>query len=329
MSTLYLDDQGSTIRVSGQEFVICSGEQERERIPRTWIERIVIAGNVQISTQALTMLLKEEIPVAFMSTKGNYRGSLHQPTHKHAALRLAQYDRSREQDFRLRQGRAVLEAKLKNCRSLVLKHRRSHPELHCDMELEAISRELRKLDNCLTIEGLMGHEGVAAHWYFMAFGRMVRREFAFETRSRRPPKDPVNAMLSLGYTLLYNECLTAVEAIGLDCNIGFLHALEYGRASLASDMVEEFRWLIDGMVLGLVNRKMVHPDDFTCQENGGVRMADQARKIFYGQYEERMRAETRHRETQVSYRRLLFRQAEHLARVIQGEEERYAPHLIQ
>lgn len=329
MSTLYLDDQGAVIRVSGQEFIICTGDRERERIPRTWVERVVIAGNVQISTQALTMLLKEEIPVAFMSTKGNYRGSLHQPSHKHAALRIAQYDCSRDHDFKLRQGRVVLEAKLKNCRSLLLKHRRAHPEFHCDMEIEGISRERHKLKQCPTMEGLMGHEGVAAHWYFTAFGRMVRREFAFEHRSRRPPRDPVNAMLSLGYTLLYNDCLTAVEAIGLDGNIGFLHALEYGRASLASDMVEEFRWLIDGMVLGIVNRGMVHPDDFTPQEDGGYRMGDPARKMFYGQYEERMRAETTDRDTQVCYRRLLFRQAEQLARVIQGEESDYLPHLIQ
>ena len=284
MSTLYLDDQGAMIRVSGQEFIICAGDLELERIPRAWVERVVIAGNVQISTQALVMLLKNEIPVAFMSTKGNYRGRLHQPSHKHAALRLDQYERSRDQEFRLRQGRSVLEGKLKNSRTLLLKHHRAHPEFNCDMEAEGIGRELRKLKQSPTTEGLMGHEGVAAHWYFTAFGRMVRREFAFEKRSRRPPRDPGNAMLSLGYTLLYNECLTAVEAIGLDANIGFLHSLEYGRASLASDMVEEFRWLIDGMVLGIVNRGMVRLDDFTPQEDGGHRMGDPARKMFYGQY---------------------------------------------
>jgi CRISPR-associated protein Cas1 len=329
MPTLYLDDQHSSIRISGQEFVITTGDQERERIPFAWVERIVIAGNVQISTQALTSLLKESIPVCFMSTKGNYRGCLQTPTHKHAALRIAQFERFRDPVFRRKQASSFIEAKVKNCRTALLKHRRAHHDFHCDMELEGMNCELNKLKDTPSIEGLMGHEGVAAHWYFMAFGNMVRKEFSFKTRSRRPPKDPVNAMLSLGYTLLYNEFVTATEAIGMDPNIGFLHSVDYGRASLASDMVEEFRWLIDGLVLGLVNKSIVQPDDFISQADGSFKMADPARKKFYEHYEQRMRDEAAYRDKRLSYRRIFFHQAEHLARVIQNEEEQYHPHLIQ
>jgi CRISPR-associated protein Cas1 len=136
-------------------------------------------------------------------------------------------------------------------------------------------------------------------------------------------------MLSLGYTLLYNEFVTATEAIGMDPNIGFLHAVEYGRASLASDLVEEFRWLIDGLVLGLVNKAVVHPDDFVRQEDGGFKMSDPTRKKFYEHYEERMRDEAAHQDMHLSYRRIFFRQAEHLSRVIQGVDQHYLPHLIQ
>ncbi len=328
MPTLYLDDQRSSIRVSGQELIITIGDQEREKIPLAWVERIIIAGNVQISTQAITVLLKESIPVGFMSTKGNYRGYLQTSLHKNAALRIAQYDQFRNPEFRHRQAHSFIEAKVKNCRTVLLKHQRSHSDFHCDMELEGMSRELHKLKQTPTIEGLMGHEGVAAHWYFMAFGRMVRKDFSFETRSRRPPKDPVNALLSLGYTLLYNEFVTATEAIGMDSNIGFLHALDYGRSSLASDMVEEFRWLIDGLVLGLVNKHVVQPSDFERQENGGFKMADQARKKFYEHYEQRMHDEAIYQDMHISYRRIFIRQAEHLARVIQMKDQLYDPYLI-
>ena len=328
MPTIYLDNQHSLIRISGLELVICIGEKEHERVPLTCVERIIIAGNVQISTQAISALLKESIPVCFMSTKGNYRGCLLKATHKHAALRLAQYDRFRDAEFRHQQATAFVEAKIKNCRSILLRHRRSHHDFHCDMELTGMTREIHKLKNTPSIEGLMGHEGVAAHWYFTAFGRMVRREFAFTTRSRRPPKDPVNAMLSLGYTLLYNEFVTAIEAIGMDPHIGFLHSVDYGRASLASDMVEEFRWLIDGFVLGLVNKAIIHRDDFVSQDDGGFKMADPARKKFYEHYEQRIREETAYMGMHISYRRVFVHHAEHLARVIL-DEEHYRPHLIQ
>lgn len=329
MPTLYVDDQRACIRISGKEFIVASGGKEGEHIPFSWVERIVIAGNVQISTPALIALLKESIPVCFISTKGNYRGCLQPELHNNAELRMMQCERFRDELFRLKQARTVLAAKLKNCRTLLLKHHRSHADFHCDMEAEGIARELHKMKTSPSIEGLMGHEGVAAHWYFTALGRMCRREFHFTQRSRRPPRDPVNALLSLGYTLLYNEFSSAVQSIGLDHNIGFLHAIEYGRASLASDMVEEFRWLIDGLVLAMVNRGVLVVDDFIPQEDGGFRMADDARKKFYGHYEERMHDEVTYEEQHVSYRRIFFRQAEHLARVILGKEDSYAPYLIQ
>jgi len=329
MSSLYVDDQSASIRIRGNELLVTAGEQITEKMPLEWIGRIVICGNVQITTQAVVTLMKACIPVHFLSTRGNYRGCLQPALHKHAALRCMQYERYKSEDFRLEFSKTLLEAKLKNCRTLMLKHRRSHSGFECGMELEAISLETRKLAFCTGLDGLMGHEGVAAHWYFTAFARMVRREFRFEGRNRRPPKDPVNAMLSLGYTLLYNECMTAVESIGLDPNIGFLHAIEYGRSSMACDMVEEFRWLIDGMVLGLINRGMVHPHDFTVTEDKGCRMSDSARKCFYATYEERIRTEVDSQGTSVSYRRLLGRQSEHLARVVKGDEGRYQAYLHQ
>lgn len=329
MSTLYIDDQGASIRINNNEIVLIVGSDVRERIPKSWVERIVIVGNASLSPQITTFLLKEAIPVIFISTKGNYRGCLQPVLHKHAALRITQYEKFSNNAFRHQIARAFVETKIKNCRTMLQKHRRSHPEFHCDMELEAMRYELGKLEKATTIEGIMGHEGVSAHWYFMAFGRMVRREFKFTTRSRRPPKDPVNAMLSLGYTLLHNECVTAVTSIGMDPNIGFMHGIEYGRASLACDMEEEFRWLIDGMVLGIVNRSIIRFEDFIQQDDGGWKLEDTARKKFYAQYEARILDEVRYRDMHLTYRRIFFHQAQHLARVLKGEEDAYLPHIIQ
>jgi CRISPR-associated protein Cas1 len=329
MSTLYIDDQGASIRINNNEIVLIVDDEVRERIPKSWVERIVIAGNVSLSPQAMTFLLKEAIPVIFISTKGNYRGCLQPVLHKHASLRMTQYEKFNDNAFRHQMARAFVEAKIKNSRTMLQKHRRSHPEFHCDMELEAMRHELEKLEKTPTLEGIMGHEGVSAHWYFTAFGRMVRREFKFTTRSRRPPKDPVNAMLSLGYTLLHNECVTAVTAIGMDPNIGFMHGIEYGRASLACDMEEEFRWLIDGMVLGIVNRSIIRHEDFIQQDDGGWKLEDAARKKFYAQYEARMQDKVGYRDMHLTYRRIFFHQAQHLARVLKGEEDAYLPHIIQ
>lgn len=328
MATLYVDEQGASIRIRGEEVAVKIGEEVVQTFPLHWIDRAVLAGNVQLSTQAMGLFLKQGIPVSFITVYGNYRGRLHSFTHKHVALRMAQYERYRDPEFRLRHGKILVGAKIRNCRSMLRKHHRAHPEFDCEAEVSGISVELHKSEAAESIECLMGHEGSAAKWYFSGFGKMVRREFAFENRSRRPPRDPVNALLSLGYTLLFNEMVTAVESIGLDPYLGFLHEIEYGRASLAVDLMEEFRWIIDGLVLALINRGELVAEDFQTMDDGGVRLSDKGRKLYYSKYEERMRDEILHRDKHEIYRRVFLLQAEHLGRVTLGEDCEYRPHLM-
>jgi CRISPR-associated protein Cas1 len=328
MSTIYIDEMGAVLHHRGEEILVDKEGQTLAKIPIAQIDRVVLAGPVQLSTQVMELFLKRNIPVSFMTIYGNYRGRLTPPTHKNVSLRLQQYRRYHDEAFRLRQGKAIIEAKIKNCHEFVQKYRRSHDEVDLTAEMEAIAAELQGVLNAPSRESLMGYEGTAARHYFRAFGKMVRREFSFEGRTKRPPKDPVNALLSLGYTLLFNEMLTALEAIGLDPYLGFLHDVDYGRASLAVDMVEEFRYLVDALALALVNRGELSAGDFQKSDDGGIFLAEKARQAFYKSYEKKVRTEVANNGQSMSYRRVFFNQAEELARVIRGEAAVYRPYLM-
>lgn len=329
MSTFYIDEQGASLHHHQDEIQVIKDGGIIAKLPLAQIDRIVLAGAVQLTTQTIDLLLKHCIPVSFMTIYGDYRGQLTPPTHKNVGLRLLQYDRYRDNGFRLKQAKAIIGAKIDNCQEFVQKHGRSHKELDLKNELDGLDVELGSVPTAREIETLMGYEGSAARHYFHAFGKMVRKEFAFDGRSKRPPKDPINALLSLGYTLLFHEMVTAIEAIGLDPYLGFLHGVDYGRASLAVDLCEEFRYLIDSLVLALINLGELNQYDFRKGDDGGYFLADNSRKAFYAAYEHKVRTEISYLNgDSMSYRRIFFRQAEMLARVIKGEDAEYQAFLM-
>lgn len=329
MSTVYIDEMGSTLHHRGEEIHVIKEGAVLAKLPLTQIDRVILAGPVQLSTQTMGLFLKHNIPTTFMTIYGDYRGKLTPPTHKNVALRLLQYDRYRDESFRLSQGKAIISAKIRNFQELIQKHCRSHPETQIQEELSSLDHMVRTIHSARDIAALMGFEGTAARYYFQALGKMVRREFSFVGRSKRPPKDPVNALLSLGYTLLFHEMVTAVEAIGLDPYLGFLHSVEYGRPSLGVDLCEEFRYLVDSLVLAMINRGELNQYDFRQGDDDGWYLVDQGRKTFYGAYEKKIRTEISYLNGDaMSYRRIFFRQAEALARVIKGEDAEYRPFLM-
>ena len=198
MSTIYIDEQGAVLHHRGDEIHVEKEHVVLAKLPLTQIDRIVLAGGVQLTTQTIDLLLKHCIPVSFMTIYGDYRGQLTPPTHKNVGLRLLQYDRYRDNGFRLKQGKAIISGKIRNCQEQIQKYQRSHKELDLKTEHEGLDVALGSVPTAHEIETLMGYEGSAARHYFHAFGKMVRKEFAFKGRSKRPPKDPVNALLSLG-----------------------------------------------------------------------------------------------------------------------------------
>jgi len=320
MSTIYIDEQGVELKRKGELIILEKDDQKIGEIPIAICDRIIIAGNIQISTQTLALLLEKEIPVSFMTIYGNYRGKLLSPSHKNIQLRIKQYERYKDEKFRLKISKEIAKTKIKNSKIFLQKHQRNNEEIDTQKEINEIDKILDSIEKAEDIEALNGYEGSAARSYFQAFGKLFKNDFTFEKRTKRPPKDPVNAILSLGYTLLFNELYTAIEAIGLDPYLGFLHQIEYGRASLAVDLAEEFRFLIDGLALTLINKEIIKKEDFLKGDEDSTYLCEKGRETFYKNYEKKINTELQYKNMTLTYRRIFFHHTEHLARVIMGEE---------
>lgn len=283
------------------------------------IERVVVFGNAQVSTQAMAYLLERGIDTAFLSTHGRLKGRLAPIESKNAPLRIAQYERSRDLHFTLNLARAMVVGKISNCAEILDRHNRNHAEDRLQNEIDQLIASTQRARRGQALEILRGIEGTAAAIYFQGFARMLRRNFNFQKRTRRPPADPVNSLLSFAYTLLYNEAISACAITGFDCYIGFLHAIHYGRCSLALDLMEEFRPLIaDRLALNLVNLEVIKADDFHKKDGKGFYLNDDARKRFLREYERMATAEFAHKKTneRISLRRALYGQALALQKTI-------------
>jgi CRISPR-associated protein Cas1 len=329
MSTLYLTEQGSKLRKTSQRLVVEKGGIILLEVPAYGVDRVLIFGAVQLSTQAIRFLLDSGIDVSFLSMNGRLKGKLTPVQSKNVFLRLAQYDRYKDNEFRLMIASSIIEAKLKNQRTLLLRYQRNHPGIDFASELDTIAHALSSIPNKSTISSIMGLEGASTGAYFRCYGKMLSRHFAFEKRTRHPPLDPTNALLSLGYVLISNEIAALVESAGFDPFIGFLHGLRYGRQSLPLDLVEEFRHpVVDGLVLTLINKRSIKEADFHKESNGAFLLNKSALKRFLSLYEERMEKLFFYRENEssISYRKVFRRQVEYLEHAVLNREH-YQPFL--
>jgi len=268
-------------------------------------------------------LLQEGIDVAFLTLNGKLRGRLVASESKNVILRLAQYERYLDDEFQLDQARAIVEGKINNARALILRYQYNHPDLNFSKEIELIEQTLNKLERSQAVNSLMGSEGIATATYFRCFGQMFRKELTFQERTRRPPKDPVNAILSLGYTMITNEILGLVIAHGLDPYIGFLHGVVYGRPSLALDLVEEFRHpVVDRLTLHLFNNKILSSEDFRKVEQNGIYLTDDGIKKYFHHYEQRIKAPLKRTESDsaLNIRTIMKKQVQQMAQSIQNRE---------
>ena len=308
MSTLYVTEPGSVVRLSSRSLVITKGKEKLAQLPMIRLDNILIYGNAQITTQAMAALLDDGIDVAYLSLNGKLRGRLVSTSSKNVLLRMAQYERNMDEEFKVNVARIIVKAKLRNGRKVIQRFMYNHPEVDVLKELKLIEETLKKLNNQVSVHSLMGSEGIAGAAYFRAFGKMFLKDFRFEKRSRRPPRDPVNSLLSFGYTLLTNEILGLVNAHGLDPHIGFLHGVEYGRPSLALDIVEEFRHpVIDRFVLNLLNFHKLKQQDFEERENG-IFLTDSGKKAFFTYYDNLLRRKVSGDNPNIVFRDILKRQ---------------------
>ncbi|GAB4440188.1 MAG: CRISPR-associated endonuclease Cas1 [Anaerolineae bacterium] len=294
MATLYLTEQGSVLGKEGQRLVVRKDDETLADVPIIKIDQVVVFGNVSLSTPAMGLLMARDVDVVFLSLDGRYKGRLTGPGTGNGALRQAQYRRSLDADFALRTARAIVRAKLLNQHALLTWAGQvfgaSAALADALRRIEAVDAQAQRLHD---INALRGLEGAGAAAYFQALKSLLRQGMGFEGRRKRPPPDPVNAMLSYGYTVLTNRLSSWVEAVGLDLYVGFLHGLKYNRPAMALDLVEAFRApVVDWVVLRAVNRRALTPEDFEPgkDEEGRatVLMTDAARARFLTLYETRM-----------------------------------------
>jgi len=329
MGTLYITQQGAVLKKISRRLAVYKGEEKIAEVPVIKVDRVMLFGNVQVTAQTVAFLLDSGIDICYLSSKGRYRGRLVAAESKNVLLRIAQYERYLDDSFQLRISKAIVEAKIKSCLGLIRRYRKHYPELDCSQEISLLDNALSNIESQAQVSSLLGIEGSATAAYFRAFGRMFRREdMSFTTRTRRPPKDPVNALLSFGYTLVTNEILSFLFAVGFDPYIGYFHSLDYGRPSLALDMTEEFRHpVVDRFTLYLVNNSIISSKDFEDRGEEGFFLTQDALKRYFQHYEKRINETFRDESTgeNVSYRNLFRGQAYRLVRSIQTGEP-YEPY---
>jgi CRISPR-associated protein Cas1 len=283
-------------------------------------------------------LAEEGKSLVLLDRNGRFKARLEGPISGNILLRQAQFARANQPEFALAHAKACIAGKLRNSRYVLLRGARDANDKSDDERLretaEALASNLRHLESAPTLDAVRGLEGESARRYFAAMPYLIRNDqreaFTPDGRSRRPPRDRMNALFSFLYSMLMNDCRTAVESVGLDPQLGYLHTVRPGRAALALDLMEEFRSLLaDRLALTLINRKQLKVSDFDERPGGAVQLHDDARKALILSYQERKQELTTHPllDQKLAIGLLPQVQARLLARVIRGEAEDYLPYL--
>lgn len=307
----------------------------RVSIPIHHLESICAFGAVSLSPPALALCWEHGVAVNYLSENGYLQARLAGVPDTSVTLRRAQFRAADRPEVCLGIARNIVAGKVQNARGSILRAAREAADAADQAALaqaaEELARVIRSLPDQATLDAVRGAEGAAAQAYFAVFARMLKRQradFDFQTRSRRPPRDRINALLGFLYALVRHDCTAALTSTGLDPFVGFLHAERPNRPALALDLMEEFRpWLADRLALTLVNRQQVGPDDFRVREGGAVELTDAARKRVIKAYQERKQDALQHPvlDQQLRTGQLPFVQARLLARHLRGDVADYVP----
>jgi CRISPR-associated protein Cas1 len=302
LNTLYVTTPESYLRLDNDTLRVEVEREARLRVPLHHLQAIVCFGHIGLSAPLMHRLADEGIAMVLLDDNGRFKARLEGATAGNVLLRQAHHARVHDAAFTLGMARACVAGKVKNARQVLMRGAR---EAKAEEEAALLTRgaddlaaTLRALPGAIDLDVLRGLEGEAARQYFGALNLVVKPEqrkwFQMDGRSRRPPRDRMNALLSFLYAMWMNDCRSAIEAVGLDPQLGFLHAVRPGRAALALDLMEEFRPLADRLALTLVNRGQLDADDFVVREGGAVSLDGDARKAVVVAFQERKREEINH-----------------------------------
>ena len=342
MAILYVTEQGVYLVKKEERIEVRKDEQRLQSIPVDALDQIVLFGNVGLSAPLRNYLLDQNVDTVFLTRSGRFRGRLTSYSGANIELRREQFRRIDDPEFALQTSRRFVKGKIGNCRVLLQRHQRRNQNVDISRGLLRLRGIVQKLDSAQNVEQLRGFEGEAGAVYFPCLSEVINvPEFRFRRRSRRPPLDPFNSVISFGYTMLLSSVMTAVQTVGLEPYLGFLHTSANGKPAVGLDLMEEFRaLLVDSLAVRMVNRKQLDVSDFTIQsgasfseevdENRVLTKADYPvlmgrlsirkwlalyneqldKKLEYPRYGKRLKV-----------KQIILEQARLLARHIRGQEE--------
>ena len=326
MPPLYVVKQGAKLRIRNRRVNVEFDNETLTSIPINQVSEVLLFGRIGLTTPAISAFFQCDIDVVFLSRSGNYKGHLTTGVTPHVPLRQAQYDRLKKSEFVLEMAKGFVLAKLRHQRALLQRHTREKRSEAMKQYIKRLNRALEKVPYKTKINSLRGLEGAAAAAYFDGFRELIGPAWNFTKRTYRPSPDPINVLLSFGYTLATSLSQGAIQACGLDVYAGFLHFYTYNKPALALDLVEEFRPVVDGVILWVCRSGQITLDDFSkgTQERPII-LSERGQKRFLKAYEERFRNRYTHpiREQRLTIKRCLFEQARQIAKRIKENRPGY------
>ncbi|MCI8535356.1 MAG: type I-C CRISPR-associated endonuclease Cas1 [Hungatella sp.] len=334
LNTIYITNEQAYLTLDGENLVCKVEGEEKLRIPFENIENIVCFNYIGCSPALMGKCVGKTIPINFISPQGKFLAKVCGETKGNVFLRIAQIDCFRKYNLILTQN--TMAAKFSNTRQLIRRTLHDNSNLREDLEIKRVidilTEGINKVFATQSIEEIIGIEGNCARAYFSIFNKLITNPkvpFTFEFRSKRPPLDPINAVLSFVYTLSTSEFAAATETVGLDSYIGFCHVARSGRSSLACDLVEEVRCIVERFVITLLNLQIIGEDDFEKQISGAVWLNDEGRKKVLSHWQEKKRSDIVHPylKQKIPLGLLPYVQSNLLAKYVRGDIEIYPPFL--